>query len=311
LIKEIEMTNFRTAKYDSEGVGIDDPQTQFQSVRRTALYTKQQLIALAESNQLKPGVQYQTVDGIVCLALTSRYLQPLSGVWHIDGRRWSVGASLSEVDVAHTYLPPLAPNANVQVQHRWEFDPNTQTKRGRLVLAGQLGIVNDAVEWFNRNFNGTNDRGANVLSILQNLNDAALQHVQEPGSTATFGITINSFVGLSVNTDTSKLLRARGTTTKTGSNVTITNLTSSAGVATAVASAHGLTTGDNIGATGATQSEYNVDPVQVTVLDANTFTYPITGVPASPATGSPVFQKYNNLALRMFTVYINQSLGAV
>ena len=43
-----------------------------------------------------------------------------------------------------------------------------------------------------------------------------------------------------------------------------------------------------ISVTGAAQSEYNVANVVATITSDKVFTYPITGVPASPATGSPV-----------------------
>lgn len=68
--------------------------------------------------------------------------------------------------------------------------------------------------------------------------------------------------------------------------ITIVSLTSSGAVATATTQvAHGLVTSDEVQIEGAQQSEYNGTTV-VTVTGANSFTFPIVGTPATPATGS-------------------------
>jgi hypothetical protein len=69
---------------------------------------------------------------------------------------------------------------------------------------------------------------------------------------------------------------------------TISDLTSSEGTASATSTAHGLSTGDYVVVTGAAQVEYN-GTKPVTVTDADTFTYPVTGTPATPATVHPGF----------------------
>lgn len=70
---------------------------------------------------------------------------------------------------------------------------------------------------------------------------------------------------------------------------TITSITSSGGVATVTSPNHGYTTGDSVGIDGADQAEYN-GTFTITVTDANTYTYSITGSPASPATTSGTLQ---------------------
>jgi len=68
----------------------------------------------------------------------------------------------------------------------------------------------------------------------------------------------------------------------------VSTLTSSAGVATMnFASSHGLVDGVRITVTGTTETQYNVTNVAATVVDTDTITYPISGTPSSPATGSP------------------------
>ena len=63
------------------------------------------------------------------------------------------------------------------------------------------------------------------------------------------------------------------------------NMTFSVATVTVALIGHGFTTGDVINVRGATQTEYNGD-FTITVVNANTFTYDITGSPASPATGT-------------------------
>jgi hypothetical protein len=71
-----------------------------------------------------------------------------------------------------------------------------------------------------------------------------------------------------------------------GASIAITTLTSAAGVATATAgAAHNLPTGTYVMMAGAAQPEYNGGKL-ITVTSPTEFTYPITGTPASPATGT-------------------------
>lgn len=272
--------------------------------------TRAALVALAEADGLTPGALYLTTDGLLCQALTARFLQPL-GPWFVDGRRWSVGAATTPVDLTHTYLPPLAPNAQVEVYSQWVFDPVAVTKRARLYLDGVLGTgTGGAQSIYERNVNGASDRGLNLYTRAQNQNDAAVQQCLTQGDGSAFGVVTNAFISTTVSTNTSKLLRAMGETSKTGSNVTITALTRTGSTATATTgSAHNLTTGDFIGVTGASQTEYNVDPVQITVTSTTQFTYPVSGTPTTPATGSPVYQKFCRNELVSFRVVIHQGLG--
>jgi hypothetical protein len=69
-------------------------------------------------------------------------------------------------------------------------------------------------------------------------------------------------------------------------SVGVVSITSAAGVATVTTDDdHGMSDGDFMAILGANQDEYNIDE-QVTVTGVDTFTYPITGAPASPATGT-------------------------
>ncbi len=71
----------------------------------------------------------------------------------------------------------------------------------------------------------------------------------------------------------------------------ITSITRSGSVATVTKTAHGYRKHNRITISGATQTEYNGTFRVESVIDANTFTYNVTGTPATPATGSPVSMK--------------------
>lgn len=281
------------------------------SVLGSATITRAALITLAEANGLTPGALYITTDGLQCQALTARFLQPL-GPWFMDGRRWSVGAATSAADLTHTYLPPLAPNACLEIFHQWRMDGTNVTKRGRIYIDGTLGGgITGAQAVYVDNYTDTNVQ-RKVHSHMMNRNLSDSQICFDTAADVSFNSSSTQPAELTVSTNTSKLLRAMGETSKSGSNVTITGITRVGTTATATSTAHGLTTGDYIGVTGAISTgaaQYNADPVAVTVVDANTFTYVMASDPGASASGSPVFQKYVSLALVMFRVEIRQGLG--
>lgn len=66
---------------------------------------------------------------------------------------------------------------------------------------------------------------------------------------------------------------------------TVTTVTRSGAVATVVKTAHGYRDGAVLLHAGADQTEYNVK-AKITRIDADTYTYPVSGTPASPATGT-------------------------
>lgn len=72
-----------------------------------------------------------------------------------------------------------------------------------------------------------------------------------------------------------------GSITRSGSTATFTLTTANPS----------LVTGDIVRIQGATQPEYNIDwpGVAITVLSSTQFTYPVTGTPTTPATGSPTY----------------------
>lgn len=81
------------------------------------------------------------------------------------------------------------------------------------------------------------------------------------------------------------LYRTQASVAMASQAIAISSLTSSAGVATAVAAGHLIATGQEITITGAADDEYN-GAFLVTVLDGDTFTYAIEGTPNSPTSGT-------------------------
>lgn len=71
-----------------------------------------------------------------------------------------------------------------------------------------------------------------------------------------------------------------------GSSLSVSSIVSSAGVATALATSHGRTAGSYIFINGADQPEYNGLKQIIDTPTIHTFTYSVTGSPASPATGA-------------------------
>ena len=70
-----------------------------------------------------------------------------------------------------------------------------------------------------------------------------------------------------------------------GTDKSVTSITRATATATVTCTAHGFTSGDQVNIRGANQSEYNGDFL-ITVTDANTFTYTVSGTPATLATGT-------------------------
>lgn len=67
-------------------------------------------------------------------------------------------------------------------------------------------------------------------------------------------------------------------------NITVT-ISRSGAVATVAHTTHGMLTGDYVQITAAVQPEYN-GVFQITRIDANSYTYAVSGTPATPATGT-------------------------
>lgn len=95
------------------------------------------------------------------------------------------------------------------------------------------------------------------------------------GSSITTYTALDTPTGLAV-TPRFETLAAISSITRSSSTATVTTST-----------AHNLVTGDYVTISGAAQTEYNVT-AQITVTSTTTFTYTVSGTPATPATGTIV-----------------------
>ena len=70
-------------------------------------------------------------------------------------------------------------------------------------------------------------------------------------------------------------------------SLNVTSITRSGGIATATTAAdHNLSSFVPVTISGAVEPEYNVTDAAITVIGPDTFTYPVTGSPSTPATGT-------------------------
>lgn len=93
-----------------------------------------------------------------------------------------------------------------------------------------------------------------------------------------------------------------GTTTlETG--FTTTSMVRTNNVTTVVKSGHGLNSGEYVKISGAVAAGFNVDPVQITWIDANTFTYPNAGANDTASTQGTV-QRYSVIQLEEISLEV-------
>lgn len=115
--------------------------------------------------------------------------------------------------------------------------------------------------------------------------NAATRSVVTVYLTGTPGVTIPALARIATP-NAGDQFELTAAVTLAGAQFGIQSLTRSGSTVTAAATAHGRTVGQWIFVTGANQAEYNGLRQIATVPNANSFTYAITGTPATPATGA-------------------------
>jgi hypothetical protein len=110
-----------------------------------------------------------------------------------------------------------------------------------------------------------------IGTLLKSSNASTWTPVQE--ADLAFRIYAASFTATTRTVSLGPLRIGTATITRTGSTATV------------ALTGHGRATGDSVVITGADQSEYN-GVKQVTVVNANTLTFAVSGSPSSPATGT-------------------------
>lgn len=106
------------------------------------------------------------------------------------------------------------------------------------------------------------------------------------GNIVFFGTALSVVpIQAALNSITGEIYRTQAAVTLANQVNNISSLSSAGGVATAVSNGHSLASGREVTIAGAADAEYNGTFV-ATVVDANTFTYPISGSPNSPTSGT-------------------------
>lgn len=126
------------------------------------------------------------------------------------------------------------------------------------------------------------DRVGEITSIIRNAATASAVIAYMAGSDTT-SIPLGTLFSVQDSDEQFKTLAA---TNLSGSNFSITSITSAAGIATANATTHGRAVDSFVFINDAIEDEYNGLVQILSVPTADSFTYAVSGSPASPATGT-------------------------
>lgn len=142
---------------------------------------------------------------------------------------------------------------------------------------------------------------------------AATQATGNVVATGTATTTIS--IGTVYKTSNGKLYTSTATVVIAASNITVLSIIRVGDVAIVTTiSDHGLASNVPVTISGADQAEYNVTDAEITVTGLNTFTYPVTGSPTTPATGAIILASHTSipvpLASNDFGDDTNQDAGA-
>jgi hypothetical protein len=145
-----------------------------------------------------------------------------------------------------------------------------------------------------------NNEVSAVVSTAATANTYAVGQVQTFTTTVTTANTVEATDTVDIKAMiTSSPNAATYTITATGTSGVLGpdddpsgNITVTSTLVTLIDSTHGLATGDKINVTGQTDTAVNVTNVAITVTDANTFTYPITGGTAAGAAAADAGMRY-------------------
>jgi len=205
----------------------------------------------------------------------------------------SVGGTLAEITLASYTLPGnlMGLNGAVRVTGLWSHtnSANTKTLRAKLATQAFAAKAQTTTSSYHHQF------------VVRNRNSVTSQVGMQSGITGGFGSDGSGVQFTAFNTAVDQTITFTAQTTlETGFTPTTTNMSGNGSVVTVIQTAHGLNTGEYIKAAGSSTSGYNIDPVTITRIDANTFTYPATGT-GTPTT-APLIQRYSVITLEGYTI---------
>lgn len=189
-------------------------------------------------------------------------------------------------DAANPTASPLAPLSNTPLQIGCANGKSVVSLDGGLIFMSQTGSYGPSVHYFQaESLTPIEIASEDVKRVLA---ASALTTVRAFGmrmSGHTFYVLNLLSDGVSLVYDFTTKHWATWTYREESSPITLTSLSQSNGVATAVKTSHGFSDGDVVTHAGATPSGYNVTE-NITYIDANTYTFPVSSALSTPATGT-------------------------
>lgn len=178
-----------------------------------------------------------------------------------------------------------------------------------------VGLVQEYIAWISQSKDGR--RGVHLLRGLdiRKVSTPEIDRILAADSLGTvnaYGTTIsghNLYILTLVDSavtlvyDLEEGVWSQWTSLTAGSPVSVSSITRSGDIATVVATSHGFSDGAPVLMAGATPSDYN-GIKQITYVDANTFTFDVTGSPTTPATGTITATGYTESYFR-FSHYVD------
>ena len=139
--------------------------------------------------------------------------------------------------------------------------------------------------------------------------------VTRSGSTVTIrlpGHGLKTGDTLTISGATQSEYNGAFTVTDAAQNISVSSITRAGSTATVeTSSAHGLSAADVVSVSGCTQPEYNTVAKVATVPTSTTFTYAVSGTPATPATGSPVVSDRNRVQVTILGTPASPATGDI
>jgi hypothetical protein len=207
----------------------------------------------------------------------------------------SIGGTLNETTLATYSLPSgvMGLNGAVRVTAVWTITSSANTKIVRHAWGGSfIGGGGSST---------TTNKSISTQTLVRNRNAVNYQF-DFSGTTSPYGIAASNITTYTKDTSGPVAIAFSALTTlETGFTPSPTsNVSGTGSVVTIIQTAHGLNTGEYIKASGSSTGGYNVDPVAITKIDANTFTYAGTGT-GTPGT-APLIQRYSVITLEGYTI---------
>lgn len=206
-----------------------------------------------------------------------------------------LAAPLTDMILASFTIPAglMGLNGAVRVRAIYSLTNSSATKNVRIAFG--------SVDMANLNF--TANGSTALLKTITNRNAANSQVFFSPSNSQSdfSGSSVAAYTA-AVNTANDTVVALRGTTAlETGITLAATaDISGNGATVTVNKTAHGFNTGEYVKASLSSTSGYNADPVMITRISANQFTYAAAGT-GTPAT-APTFQRYSTVVLEAYSI---------